>query len=92
MLDLSSVFSLVDIKQHVSDIPYSIEEKNQILERLYNIESKLENTNILHATTYLTFVETIIFYIKDLDKSLSEELKIKFNSIINHLNERKLHI
>jgi hypothetical protein len=92
MLDLSSVFSLFDIKQHVSDIPYSIEEKDQILERLYDIESKLENTNIPHVTMYLTFIETIIFYIKDLDKSLSDELKIKLNTIINHLNERKLHI
>ena len=34
---------------------------------------------------YLTFIDTTIFYIKDLDKSLSEELKIKLNTIIKHL-------
>ena len=85
MLDLSSVFSLFDIKQHISDTPYPIGEKYEILEKLYDIESKLENNNIPHTTMYLTFIDTTIFYIKDLDKSLSDELKIKLNTIIKHL-------
>jgi hypothetical protein len=92
MLDLTSTFSLFDIKQHISDTPYPIKEKYQILERLYDIESRLENNNIPLNTVYLTFIENIIFYIKDLDKSMSDELKIKLNNIINHLNGHKLHI
>lgn len=85
MLNKTSMFSLFDIKQYISDIPYSAEEKHQILEKLYDIESRLENNNIPDNTTYLTLIDTIIFYIKDLDKSMSPELKIKLNNIISHL-------
>lgn len=85
MLNLTSTFSLFDISKHMSNEPYTAEEKQEVLERLYRIQSKLENFNDVDSEAHLTFIDNIIFSIQDLDKSLTPEFKVKLNNIINYL-------
>ena len=72
------------------DIPYNNEEKEEILDRLDIIQSKLErlssNGNI---TTELEYIDSVIYCIYSLDKSLSEQVKIELNKIIiTYINKR----
>lgn len=91
MIDIDSIFTSNEIKQKMSNVPYSTEkEKSDILEHLFILQSKLENCNHDKSIHYLKFVDEIIFQINDLDKSLTPDIKIKLNDIVHYINNPKI--
>ena len=61
----------------------SNKDKQEVLDKLYNLQAKLENKNIVFD---LKIVDDIITYIEDFDKSLSQETKEILNSIALKVN------
>lgn len=67
----------------MDDNPYTRQEKEEIIERLYDLQFALEclNSRTIEEAD-LEFVESVIYCISDLDKSLSQEIKNSLNDII----------
>jgi hypothetical protein len=90
MIDISSIFSSNEIKQKMSNIPYSSEnEKCGILDHLFILQSRLENCKHNESLNYLKFVDELIFQINDLDKSLTGDIKNTLNNIVQYINNPK---
>ncbi len=85
-MDLSSIFSGIEIKSKMLDIPYGHEEKMHVLEKLDNLQSKIENcltNSTIDIEKDLKKIDDIINLIKERDVSLSPEIKAALNNIYN---------
>lgn len=82
-IDLSGIMGPIAIKNSMGDKYVSNKDKLEVLDKLYNLQSKLENKNIIED---LKTVDAIITYIEDFDKSLSSETKEILNSIALKVN------
>ena len=70
-IDLSGIMGPIAIKNGMGDKYTSNKDKQEVLDKLYNLQAKLENKNIVFD---LKIVDDIITYIEDFDKSLSSIL------------------
>ena len=82
-IDLSGIMGPIAIKNSMGDKYTSNKDKQEVLDKLYNLQAKLENKNIVFD---LKIVDDIITYIEDFDKSLSSETKEILNSIALKVN------
>jgi len=82
-IDLSGIMGPIAIKNGMGDKYTSNKDKQEVLDKLYNLQAKLENKNIVFD---LKIVDDIITYIEDFDKSLSSETKEILNSIALKVN------
>lgn len=82
-IDLSGIMGPIAIKNGMCDKYTSNKDKQEVLDKLYNLQAKLENKNIVFD---LKIVDDIITYIEDFDKSLSTETKEILNSIALKVN------
>ena len=82
-VDLSGIMGPIAIKNGMGDKYTSNKDKQEVLDKLYNLQAKLENKNIVFD---LKIVDDIITYIEDFDKSLSQETKEILNSIALKVN------
>ena len=82
-IDLSGIMGPIAIKNGMGDKYTSNKDKQEVLNKLYNLQAKLENKNIVFD---LKIVDDIITYIEDFDKSLSQETKEILNSIALKVN------
>jgi hypothetical protein len=82
-IDLSGIMGPIAIKNGMGDKYASNKDKQEVLDKLYNLQAKLENKNIVFD---LKIVDDIITYIEDFDKSLSPETKEILNSIALKVN------
>lgn len=82
-IDLSGIMGPIAIKNGMGDKYTSSKDKQEVLDKLYNLQAKLENKNIVFD---LKIVDDIITYIEDFDKSLSQETKEILNSIALKVN------
>jgi hypothetical protein len=82
-IDLSGIMGPIAIKNGMGDKYTSNKDKQEVLDKLYNLQAKLENKNIVFD---LKIVDDIITYIEDFDKSLSTETKEILNSIALKVN------
>ena len=82
-IDLSGIMGPIAIKNSMGDKYAFNKDKLEVLDKLYNLQSKLENKNIIED---LKTVDAIITYIEDFDKSLSSETKEILNSIALKVN------
>jgi hypothetical protein len=82
-IDLSGIMGPIAIKNGMGDKYTSNKDKQEVLYKLYNLQAKLENKNIVFD---LKIVDDIITYIEDFDKSLSPETKEILNSIALKVN------
>jgi hypothetical protein len=82
-IDLSGIMGPIAIKNGMGDKYTSNKDKQEVLDKLYNLQAKLENKNIVFD---LKIVDDIITYIEDFDKSLSQETKEILNSIALKVN------
>ena len=82
-IDLSGIMGPIAIKNGMGNKYTSNKDKQEVLDKLYNLQAKLENKNIVFD---LKIVDDIITYIEDFDKSLSQETKEILNSIALKVN------
>jgi len=82
-IDLSGIMGPIAIKNGMGDKYTSNKDKQEVLDKLYNLQAKLENKNIVFD---LKIVDDIITYIEDFDKSLSPDTKEILNSIALKVN------
>ena len=82
-IDLSGIMGPIAIKNGMGDKYTSNKDKQEVLDKLYNLQAKLENKNIVFD---LKIVDDIITYIEDFDKSLSPKTKEILNSIALKVN------
>ena len=82
-IDLSGIMGPIAIKNGMGDKYTSNKDKQEVLDKLYNLQAKLENKNIVFD---LKIVDVIITFIEDFDKSLSPETKEILNSIALKVN------
>lgn len=87
-IDLSVVFNDLNIKTKMGEsysklAPNGLILKNAILDKLYNLQAHLENSNDI---TNVAIVDIIIEYIEVYDRSLSEDTKQILNEISKKTN------
>lgn len=82
-IDLSGIMGPIAIKNGMGDKYTSNKDKQEVLDKLYNLQANLENKNSVFD---LKIVDDIITYIEDFDKSLSQETKEILNSIALKVN------
>jgi hypothetical protein len=83
-----SIFSFNDLSKELSNEPYTYSQKEEVLEKLNNLQFTLENY-LMDEDEELKYVDDVIFFINDLDKSLSTPVKNKLNNIIYKLKTTK---
>jgi hypothetical protein len=83
-----SIFSFNDLSKELSNEPYTYSQKEEVLEKLNNLQFTLENY-LMDGDEELKYVDDVIFFINDLDKSLSTPVKNKLNNIIYKLKTTK---
>lgn len=83
-IDLSGIMGPIAIKNGMGDKYTSNKDKQEVLDKLYNLQAKLENYHV--PPNDLKIVDDIITYIEDFDKSLSQETKEILNSIALKVN------
>lgn len=93
MIDLTSIFNSSEINSKISFKSYDSSQKEDILNKLYTLQSYLENRitieefNNVHNmnSKYLKFVDELIFQVKELDRSLTEDILSNLREIVNTL-------
>lgn len=96
MIDLSSIFTSSELNLKLSHKGYDLKEKTIILDKLFTLQSYLENKlSALDITdtsnlkyNYLKFIDEVIYQIEVLDKSLTPEISCKLTDIINSLKNK----
>lgn len=83
-----SIFSFNDLSKELSNEPYTYSQKEEVLEKLNNLQFTLENY-LMDGDEELKYVDDVIFFINDLDKSLSTPVKNKLNNITYKLKTTK---
>jgi hypothetical protein len=85
MLDISSIFNDLNIKSEMAGPYLTSQEKNQVLDRLYNLQARLENMN---SYENLAIVDSVINFVENYDRSLSEHTKKILNDILQQISKK----
>jgi hypothetical protein len=85
MLDISSIFNDLNIKNEMAGPYLTSQEKDQVLDRLYNLQARLENMN---SYENLAIVDSVINFVENYDKSLSEHTKKILNDILQQISKK----
>ena len=85
MLDISSIFNDLNIKNEMTGPYLTSQEKDQVLDRLYNLQARLENMN---SYENLAIVDSVINFVENYDRSLSEHTKKILNDILQQISKK----